>query len=454
LRRAWCILFGAAFAGPRGIADAPPQSLIVGTPARIDASSLWAVRLLHPIAVEVRLPRDADGLRSSGAIVTGVPLRPSVLDATLAVTTKTGRSAVRWPIVVFAAGLSAPALPDSLDPYSDARVATPRHFLADVTGSALAEDNTPRDNRVTDAGATLGRVLFYDTRLSSDDRVSCSSCHRQEFGFADTARLSRGVGGALTRRHTMALANARYYHNARFFRDERAATLEAQVLQPIADPHEMGLSLDAMEAKLRATPYYPALFAAAFGGPGITRQRVALALSQFVRSLVSTRSRLDAVYRGGGPPDLSVLTPEEREGRGLFNGSAGCSRCHRTAALELDLPDNIGLDSVPADTGAGRGRFKTASLRNVALRPPYMHDGRFRTLDEVVAFYDSGINDQPNLDPRLRASLPGGSPLRLHLTATQRAAIVAYMGTFTDSVFLRDERFSNPFGGRSASRAP
>jgi cytochrome c peroxidase len=396
--------------------------------------------------VTVRLPVDGDGLSAHGALITGVPLRPSVLDATLTVVAQSGRTILHWPLVVFAADLPSPTLPDSLAPYSDARVVTPRHFLADVTGSALAEDNTPRSNRVTDAGATLGRVLFYDMRLSSDDRLSCASCHRQEFGFADTARFSKGISGALTRRHTMALANVRYYQNGRFFRDERAATLEKQVLQPIADPREMGLSLSAMEAKLRATSYYPPLFSAAFGSPAITQQRVALALSQFVRSLVSTHSRLDAIYRGGGPPDLSVLTPEEREGRELFNGpAAGCSRCHRTAALQLDLPDNIGLDSVLSDTGAGRGRFKTASLRNIAVRPPYMHDGRFRTLNEVVAFYDSGINDTPNLDPRLRAFVPGGPPLRLHLTAVQRAAIVAYMGTFTDSVFVRDARFSNPF---------
>jgi cytochrome c peroxidase len=175
-----------------------------------------------------------------------------------------------------------------------------------------------------------------------------------------------------------------------------------------------------------------------------------LALAQFVRSLVSTHARLDEVFRGGGPADVSVLTPVEREGRALFNGSAGCARCHRTNALELDLPDNIGLDSVPVDTGAGGGRFKTASLRNVAVRPPYMHDGRFRTLDEVVAFYDSGINADPNLNPRLRA--PDGSPQRLHLTAEQRAAIVAYLGTFTDPTFLHDERFSNPFDGPHPSR--
>jgi cytochrome c peroxidase len=445
VRHAWCVLFIAASGAARETGDLTPQPLVVGTRVRVDVSQLAAIRRLHPTVVALRLQHDADGLRAIGPIVTGIPLRPSVLDATVTVTAPTGRTVLHWPIVVFAADLPRPVLPDSVGAYSDARIRTPRHFLADVTGSALAEDNTPRNNRVTDAGATLGRVLFYDTRLSADDRISCASCHRQEFGFADTARFSQGIGGARTRRHTMALANARYYRNGRFFRDERAATLERQVLQPIADSAEMGLSLVAMEAKLRLTSYYAPLFAAAFGTPKVTRERVALALAQFVRSLVSTGARLDAVFRGGGPPDPTVLTPAEREGRALFNGGAGCSRCHRTNALELDLPDNIGLDSVPTDTGVGGGRFKTASLRNVAVRAPYMHDGRFRTLDDVVAFYDSGINADPNLDPRLRA--PDGSPQRLHLTGDQRAAIVAYLGTFTDAVFLHDERFSNPFGG-------
>jgi cytochrome c peroxidase len=453
VRHLWCAALIAGIGGPRATADAPPQAFVTGVLVRVDASQLAPIRRLHPTGVAVRLPRDADGLTAIGAIVTGIPRRPSVLDATVTVSAPTGRTVLRWPIVVFAADLPKPVLPDSLGAYSDARVRTPRHFLADVTGSALAEDNSPRNNGVTDAGATLGRVLFYDARLSADDQVSCASCHRQEFGFADTARFSRGIGGALTRRHTMALANARYYRGGRFFRDERAATLEKQVLQPIADSAEMGLSLGAMEVKLRLTPYYAPLFAAAFGTPKISRERVALALAQFVRSLVSTGARLDAVFRGGGPPDLAVLTPTEREGRALFNGGrAGCSRCHRTNALELDLPDNIGLDSVPSDTGAGGGRFKTASLRNVAVRPPYMHDGRFRTLDDVVAFYDSGIHADPNLDPRLRA--PDGSPQRLHLTPDQRAAIVAYLGTFTDAVFLRDWRFSNPFSGTPADRSP
>ena len=341
---------------------------------------------------------------------------------------------------------AVPVLPESGFAYSLFRVPLPRHFIFDVTGSAMREDNAPADNPVTDAGATLGRVLFYDTRLSANDSVSCASCHQQAFGFADTARFSRGVHGARTRRHAMALANARFYEPGRFFRDERAATLEAQVLAPIRDSLEMGLSLETLERRLRSTPFYPPLFRAAFGTPDITPERVARALAQFVRSLVSDRARLDSVFRGGGPPNLALLTPQELEGRRLFIGRAGCTRCHRTNGLELDHVDNIGLVAHDADTGAGNGAFKAPSLRNVAIRPPYMHDGRFATLQEVVDFYDHGIRDNAHLDRRLRG--PDGTPVRLHLSTAQREALVAYLRTFTDEAFLHDERFANPFGHR------
>ena len=336
-----------------------------------------------------------------------------------------------------------PRLPASELGYSDFRVPLPRHFIFDESGSAVREDNTPRDNRTTDAGATLGRVLFYDTRLSANDSISCASCHQQQFGFADTARFSRGLHGARTRRHAMALANARFYQPGRFFRDERAATLEAQVLEPIENPIEMGLPLDSLVPKLGSIPYYPSLFRAAFGTPEIDRDRTARALAQFVRSLVSDHARIDSIFRGGGPPDTSLLTPQEREGRTLFGGRAGCARCHRTNAFNLDLPDNIGLDSVETDAGAGDGRFKAPALRNVAVRPPYMHDGRFKTLREVVDFYDHGIRRNPHLDARLRA--PGGAPARLDLSEAQRDALVAFLMTLTDRSFLHDARFSDPF---------
>jgi len=205
---------------------------------------------------------------------------------------------------------------------------------------------------------------------------------------------------------------------------------------------EMGMALPALEAKLAATDYYPPLFRAAFGTPEVTSDRVARALAQFVRALVSADSRFDrggpfAGAAGGG------MTSQEREGQRLFVGVAGCARCHVPNAYSGDAAHNTGLDAVTADTGAGRGRFKAPSLRNVAARPPYMHDGRFATLEQVVEHYDSGVQPNRDLDPRLRAA--DGTPRALELTAEQKAALVAYMRALTDSSFLASPRFADPF---------
>jgi cytochrome c peroxidase len=338
-----------------------------------------------------------------------------------------------------------PALPNPRFQYSDADAPVPRHFLASTEGAVTLADNTPRDNPITNAGATLGRVLFYDTRLSADDRVSCASCHRQQFGFGDTARFSAGLGGRRPRRRTMALANARFNDHGRFFWDERAAALEAQVLVPITDTLELGLPLEALERKLAATSTYPALFTAAFGSPAITRERVAKALAQFVRSLISAGSRFDAAFATGGAPDLGRLTSEEREGLRLFH-TLGCANCHRTIAQFADKANNNGLDpeGAPwADTGAGGGRFKPPGLRNVAVRPPYMHDGRFRTLPQVVRFYSERVRPSPGLDPRLRNA--DGTARRLGLDSAQVGVLVAFLEALTDTAFLHAVRFADPF---------
>jgi len=338
-----------------------------------------------------------------------------------------------------------PALPDPRFRYSDADAPIPRHFLASTEGTVAFADNTPRDNPITNAGATLGRVLFYDTRLSADDRVSCAGCHRQEFGFGDTARFSAGLRGKRQRRHTMALANARFNDHGRFFWDERATSLEAQVLVPITDTLELGLPLEALERKLAATSTYPALFTAAFGSPAPTRERIALALAQFVRSLVSAGSRFDAAFATGGAPDLGRLTSEEREGLRLFH-ALGCAGCHRTIAQFADKANNNGLDPegvAGSDTGAGGRRFKPPALRNVAVRPPYMHDGRFRTLPEVVRFYSDGVRPSTGLDPRMRN--PDGTPRRLGLDSAKVGALVAFLEALTDTTFLHARRFADPF---------
>jgi plastocyanin len=179
---------------------------------------------------------------------------------------------------------------------------------------------------------------------------------------------------------------------------------------------------------------------------------VSRALAQYVRSLVSTSSRYDRAFTAAGTPNFAaVFTAQELEGEQLFR-SSGCAGCHATVSQVSDSVHNIGLDAVTADTGAGRGAFKAPSLRNVAVRPRFMHDGRFTSLDQVVAFFDSGVQPNPDLDPRLRNA--DGTPKRLGLTASQRAAIVAYLNTLTDSTFLTAPRFANPFAPATAPPPP
>ena len=387
----------------------------------------------------------ANGLTASGGTITGTPSAPGVSFATITATDALGRSARdRFAIVAFASGLPVPQLPSPTLRYDDAEVGLPAHFRAAAGGpSVLSLDNTPATNPITDAGGALGRVLFYDTRLSASDAVSCGSCHRQSLGFADALVFSVGLRGALTPRHATGLSNARFYKRGRFFWDERASTLEDQVLDPIQNDREMGMSLDALAIKLSVTPYYPPLFQAAFGSPDITRDRISRALAQFTRAMVSGDSRYDRAFDANGVANFaSTLTPQEIDGERAFRQS-GCGSCHTTLAQAGDAPHDNGLDAAPIDTGVGGGVFKTPSLRNVAVRPRFMHDGRFATLDEVVAFYDSGIQANPRLDPLLRAA--DGTPKRLGLTGAERDALVAFLGTLTDSSFLTAVRFSNPF---------
>ena len=353
------------------------------------------------------------------------------------------------------------------EPYNYAvAVNLPEHFKINAPGplqtSVNGLDNAPLDNPVTDHGATLGRVLFYDKKLSANGRVSCASCHVQNAGFSDPEKLSKGFEGGLTRRHSMTLVNARFYQRGRFFWDERAATLEQQVLQPFQDPVEMGVSLGELVRRVEEQPYYQRLFKNAFGDESVSADRIARALAQFVRSIISYQSRYDVGRAQVPNPNAPFpnFTPQENQGKQLFlqpvqNGGAGCFACHTTEAfVSANVgPQNNGLDSVStSDRGAAEtfpqqaqltGAFKTGTLRNIALTAPYMHDGRFATLEEVVEHYNSGVKAHPNLAPPLRR--PDGQPQRLNLSEGQKAALVAFMRTLTDESVALNPKWSNPF---------
>jgi len=318
------------------------------------------------------------------------------------------------------------------------------------------QDNTPTNNRVTDAGATLGRVLFYDKRLSTNQTIACASCHQQTHGFSDARKFSVGFNGGLTGRNSMGLTQARYYPRRHFFWDERAATLEEQVLQPIQNAVEMGMTLPALVSRLGSEPFYTNLFNQAFGSPAVTSERISLALAQFVRSIISTQSK----YDHGIPLGFSNLTPEENLGRQIFFGQVGnatCAACHGTDNFVPNNVFNNGLENPYVDKGIGaltglprdEGIFKVPSLRNIELTAPYMHDGRFATLEQVVEFYNSGVTNHPNLSPPLRVPTPPGAPpgppRRLNLTPEQKAALVAFLKTLTDTTVTADPKFSDPF---------
>ena len=341
--------------------------------------------------------------------------------------------------------------PDALPNY--ANPAYPAHYAA-----ALRDDNTPPNNRVTDRGATLGRVLFFDKRLSVNNSVSCASCHAPAQGFTDSRRFSTGFSGAaFTNAHAMRLANIRFYAGATTFWDKRAASVEAQASQPIQNEIEMGFDaahggFAAAAAKMDGLPYYPELFRWVFGDAQITEDRVQKALAQYERSIVSVNSRFDTEYakvynpnapqQGLGAP-FSGYTTQEQRGKTLFvtgpgQGGAGCVSCHQAPAFALDRNSRSnGLD-------AGETRiFKSPSLKNVALAAPYMHDGRFSTLEQVVDHYISGVQNGPALDNRLKNG--NGQPQRLPLSATDRDALVAFLRTLDDSAVTSDPKFQNPF---------
>ncbi|MEM6469960.1 MAG: cytochrome c peroxidase [Planctomycetota bacterium] len=324
----------------------------------------------------------------------------------------------------------------------------PRWYKTPLLESA---DNTPKHNSISDAGAELGRALFYDPGLSVDNSVSCASCHRQENGFTDPRRFSRGLNGQVTERHSMALTNARFYENGRFFWDERAESLEHQVLKPIQDPTEMGSKLAQLVHELGESPEYIVLFRRAYGDPEITEDRIADALAQFIRAMVSYQSPYDQALsaaksdRPEQPHFAAVDSIDDPElvALGEVAFRTNCAVCHVSAAQIATQPHNNGLAVSDQDVGAGNGRFKVPSLRNIGVRQRFMHDGRFTSLEEVVEFYADEIADDPNLSDHLIA---GGLGTRIGV----QKAIVAFMATLTDEEFLTSTLFADPYSSDSS----
>ena len=359
-------------------------------------------------------------------------------------------------------------------PYNYSNPNFPETFTPYVFGF----DNTPTDNPITDNGVTLGRVLFYDKKLSNDNTISCASCHKQEYGFSDNTPKSIGISGEHTFRNSMGFANAGFYAAENFSWDHKAPNLEAQVLLPIADEIELGNTLENLVEKLNDLAYYEPLFINAFGDSQITSTKISKALSQFIRSIYSFNTKYDRGIEITKDIfiDFPNFTAKENLGKDIFNGKltpgaiGTCITCHLPNSTPLHFtqpipvnanqvifsgaePDNIGLDIDlnVEDNGLGvvlniesfYGHFKTPSLRNIELTGPYMHDGRLETLEDVVEHYSSGVLAHPYLSAHMMNG--EGEPRHLNLTPEESEALVAFMKTLTDYELINDEKFSNPF---------
>ncbi len=345
----------------------------------------------------------------------------------------------------------APVLPDS--PYSYA-----------PKWGGMHENMQGQDIGITDNGATLGRVLFYDKILSIDNTVSCGSCHHQANAFADAGKESIGVNNQKTSRNAPAISNL--YNDNLLFWDGRATSIKDLVLKPVRNHKEMGMEdMNFLVAKIKAAPYYNTLFTKAFGTGEVTSDRIADAMTQYIKSMVGCNSDMDRSVVSGQP-----LSPMAEMGRSVFFGKGGCYNCHSGPDFsdrggfffDPTFPQggggfgwaqniaNTGLDENSTDIGMGVfdntlvGVFKIPSLRNVAMTAPYMHDGRFSTLEEVVEHYNSGIKNSPNLDRVLRA-WDTGDAIKLGLTDQEKSGLVAFLHSLTDEDYMKDQRFSDPF---------
>ncbi len=326
------------------------------------------------------------------------------------------------------------------------------------------ENNVPvfsnNKTEITPWGATLGRVLFYDKKLSLNNTVSCASCHHQDKAFADGQQFSTGFEGRVTTRNSMAIVNPVLQNN--LFWDSRSKTIHDLSLQPVQNHIEMGMEdLNRLVSKLESTEYYEPLFNKAFGTNEVSPEKISKALSQFVASITTSRSRFDVAQKN----NFSNFSELEKMGMHLFNSEkAKCSSCHGggnmsaldgpndpygggggsfTSSQDLRGATNIGLDIVYKDNGLGNGNFKIPSLRNIALTDPYMHDGRFKTLEEVVEHYSSGIKPHAHLDVKFTNGKGNIKPLNLN--SIEKKAIVAFLKTLTDPEMIKDPKWSNPF---------
>ena len=344
------------------------------------------------------------------------------------------------------------------------------NYAAQTKPAYIVKDNTG-NNPITNAKATLGRVLFYDKKLSIDNTISCASCHKQAFAFSDTALISSGVAGGLTDRHSMRLVNERFGVEAKFFWDERATNLENQTTQPIADHKEMGFSgqagragIAALLAKLQATDYYNELFKFTYGDITVTEPRLQECLSQFIRSIQSFDAKYDvgrAQVNNDRQP-FPNFTAQENAGKDLFltppvfdgnssriGGGLGCNGCHNAPEFDIDPNTrNNGVIALAVGAGQDVNVTRAPTLRDLVnnrgdLNTRLMHTGGIRDLATAVSHYGGFINDNRNLDQRLKPN--GVNVQRLNLQPAEIAAVVAFLKTLAGTNVYTDKKWATPF---------
>ncbi|MBH8560489.1 cytochrome-c peroxidase [Hymenobacter negativus] len=343
------------------------------------------------------------------------------------------------------------ALPTEIGPYA---LNYPAYF-----GDELARYPS---NPMTKEGVFLGRMLFYEKRLSGNNKMSCGTCHQQARAFTDGKAVSRGIDGKEGRRSAMSLVNLLWVRN--LFWDGRAATLEEQAAVPIQDSLEMHQSLEQGVAKLQRTSIYPPLFKLVFGSEQITKENLVKAIAQFERTLISSNSRYDQYLQGkyqptGAELTGSILFMTHPTPENALRG-ANCGDCHAGPKTFMDYFHNNGLEANPKDVGRegvtkryqNRGMFRIPSLRNIALTAPYMHDGRFKTLSEVLDHYNEHLQPSATLSPLLIEATNQRGGKSLLLTPEEKESVLAFLNMLTDSTFITDPRFSDPFVKATASR--
>jgi cytochrome c peroxidase len=348
-----------------------------------------------------------------------------------------------YDYVGFLDDLESFVLPDEVT-FGDQNIVFGEHNNV-VGGASLTTHFNDKHN----AEATLGRVLFYDNRMSKNNSIACASCHRQNLAFSDDVAVSSGFGGQLTTRNSSSIVNPMFGNT--FFWDGRSRSLEDLALRPVFDHVEMGMDSEAdLIQKLAREDYYQALFKDAYGSPAVTGDGIRSALAAFVSSMFSGDSKFD----DGTKNDFAEFSQLERHGMALFfSEQTQCASCH--SGINFASPSgigneyqqtsgttNIGLDVVYDDPGFSDGKFKIPSIRNAALTAPYMHDGRFETLREVIDHYNEGVQPHTDLDRKLTIN---GSPIRMNLTELDKDALVAFVSTLTSKSLLVDEKYSNPF---------